>query len=408
MDAVRTAGNLEGETRATPAFGHAWRAQWALDPDVLYLNHGTVGAPPRRVLEAQQRIRDEIERQPSSFLLRELNAIATGDRPLPHPRLRVAADQVAEFLGASGDDLVFVDNVTSGLNAVLHSFRWQTGDEVVITDLVYGAVGNAARHATRDHGATVRSIEMPDPPTPAGFVEAFARGLGPRTKLAVVEHISSESALVFPVAEIAAACRAKGVAVLVDGAHAPGAIPFSIPALGADWYAANLHKWALTPRSLGILWAPPGRQAGLHPPVISWGLDRGFTTEFDCVGTRDPSPALAAPEAIAFLRALGVEAAQRYMHELAFESARRLAALWDTRFEAPESMIGTMATVPLPERAGATAEAALALRNALLYEDKIEVQLHAHRGRLWVRISAQVYNEASDYERLGEAVAARL
>src|SRR5262249_5314031 len=151
MDAVRTAGNLEGGARsAAPAFGHAFRTQWALDPDILYLNHGTVGAPPRRVLEAQQRIRDEIERQPSAFLLRELNPIATGDRPLPKPRLRAAADQVAEFLGARGDDLVFVDNVTSGINAVLRSFPWQAGDEVLITDLIYGAIGHAARFFTSE------------------------------------------------------------------------------------------------------------------------------------------------------------------------------------------------------------------------------------------------------------------
>jgi isopenicillin-N epimerase len=409
MDAVRTAGNLEGGARsAIAAFGHALRAQWALDPDILYLNHGTVGAPPRRVLEAQQRIRDEIERQPSHFLLRELSEIAIGDRPLPKPRLRAAADQVAEFLGARGDDLVFVDNVTSGINAVLRSFPWQAGDEVLITDLVYGAIGYAAQHFTSERGAHVRQIALPWPPSPEGFVAAFTQALGPRTRMVIVDHVSSESALVFPVAEIAAACRARGVAVLVDGAHAPGAISFSIPALGVDWYAANLHKWGHTPRSLGILWAPPERQPGLHPPVISWGLGRGFTTEFDCVGTRDPSAALAAPEAIAFLRALGVEAAQRYMHDLVLASARMLAARWGTRFDAPESMIGTMATVPLPERAGSTPEAALALRDALLDEDRIEVQLHAHRGGLWVRIGAQVYNEASDFERLGEAVAARL
>ena len=230
MDAVRTAGNLEdGARRTAPAFGHALRAQWALDPAVLYLNHGTVGAPPRRVLEAQQRIRDEIERQPATFLLRELSAVATGDRPLPRPRLRVAADQVAEFLGARGDDLVFVDNVTSGINAVLRSFPWKAGDEVLITDLGYGAIGNAARHITHGHGALVQEIAMPDLATPAAVVEAFVRAIGPHTRLAVVDHVASESAWLFPVAEIAAACRARGVAVVVDGAHAPGAIPLAIP-----------------------------------------------------------------------------------------------------------------------------------------------------------------------------------
>src|SRR5262245_47859840 len=194
MDAVRTAGNLEAGERGTPAFGHALRAQWALDPAILYLNHGTVGAPPRRVLEAQQKIREEIELQPATFLLRQLSAIATGDRPLPRPRLRVAADQVAEFLGVRGDDLVFVDNVTTGINSVLRSFPWKAGDEILITDLVYGAVGNAAHHIARERGAVVRQIAMPERPTPAGVVEVFARGIGSRTRLAIVDHVTSESA----------------------------------------------------------------------------------------------------------------------------------------------------------------------------------------------------------------------
>jgi isopenicillin-N epimerase len=360
------------------------------------------------VLEAQQQIRDEIEKQPSSFLLRELSGIATGDRPLAKPRMRVAADVVAEFLGARGDDLVFVDNATTGINAVLRSLDWKAGDEILITDLIYGAVANAARYVARGRGATVREVAFPEPPTPSGVIESISAAIGPRTRLAIVDHIASESALLLPLAEIAAVCRARGVAVLADAAHAPGAIPVAIPALGVDWYAANLHKWAHSPRSCGILWAPPERQASLHPTVISWGLDRGFAPEFDWVGTRDPSPALAAPEGIAFLRELGVVAAQGYMHRLAFESAVMLASRWGTKFEVPEAMVGVMATVPLPTRAGATPEAALRLRDALLFEDRIEVQLHARHDRRWVRISAQVYNEPSDFERLAEAVAARL
>src|SRR5262249_38301435 len=159
------------------------------------------------------------------------------------------------------------------------------------------------------------------------------------------------------------------------------------------------------PRSSGILWAPLGRQAGLHPAVISWGLDQGFTAEFDLVGTRDPSAHLAAPAAIAFLRELGFEAVCAHNHALAVAGARLLAGRSGTALPWPESMIATMATVPLPERLGGEREDAARLRDALLFEDRIEVQLHAARGRLWVRISAQVYNELSDYERLAEAVA---
>jgi len=211
-----------------------------------------------------------------------------------------------------------------------------------------------------------------------------------------------------PVAELIALGRAHGAAVLVDGAHAPGALDLDIAALGADWYVGNLHKWACSPRSCGILWAPPARQAGLHPPVVSWGLDQGFTTEFDWVGTRDPSPYLAAPAGIAFLRELGAAEVRAYDHGLAWRGARLLAQRWETELEVGEAMVGTMATVPLPARAGADVEAAARLRDALLFEDRIEVQMHAAHGRLWARISAQVYNDESDVERLAEAVLARV
>lgn len=392
-----------------PRFGRAMLEHWALDPEIVYLNHGTVGATPRRVLEAQQRIRDAIERQPARFLLRELTAIATGGKPLAKPRMRAAADSVAEFLGATGDDLVFVDNATTGVNAVLRSFDWRAGDELLITDHAYGAVANAARFATRERGAVVRTVEMPFPlGDPGAATEAIAAAIGPRTRLALVDHVTSESALVLPIAEIAARCRARGVAVLVDGAHAPGALPLDLPALGVDWYVGNLHKWAHSPRSSAILWTAPARQATLHPTVISWGLDQGYATEFDLVGTRDPSPHLAAPEGIAFMRELGLDAARAYNHGLAWESARRLTRSWGVSWNVAEAMIGTMATFPLPERAGSRPEDAAALRDALLFEDHIEVQIHPWRERLWMRISGQIYNDESDVDRLAEALERRL
>lgn len=380
---------------------------WTLDPEITYLNHGTVGAPPKRVLEAQQRIRDHIERQPARFLLRELTAVAV--RPWDKPRMRAAADTVAAFLGARGDDLVFVDNATTGVNAVLRSIDWRAGDEILITDLTYGAVANAASYVARERGVAVRAIELPFPiGSPAEVTAAVAAAIGPHTRLALIDHVTSESAQVYPVAEIAAACAARGVAVLVDGAHAPGALALDIPSLGVDWYVGNLHKWAYSPRSCGILWAGPPRQAGLHPTVISWGLDQGFTTEFDLVGTRDPSAHLASPEGIAFLRELGHDAVRTYNHGLAWESAKRLTKHWGTELGLPESMVGTMATIPLPQRSGSTREDAASLRDALLFEDGIEVQLHSARGGLWIRISGQIYNDTSDVDRLVRAIDARI
>jgi isopenicillin-N epimerase len=381
---------------------------WSLDPDVTYLNHGTVGAPPCRVLAAQQRLRDEMVRQPSRFLLRELSSITVGAAPLPKPRLRAAADEVAAFLGARGDDLVFVDNATTGVNAVLRSFDLNPGDEILLLDGCYGAVLNTARFVARERGATARTMPLPYPlPKYEDVPHLIAGALSPTTRIVVVDHIMSERALLLPVAEIAAACRARGAAVFVDGAHAPGAIPLDIPSLGVDWYTGNLHKWAQAPHTSAILWAAPERQSALHPVVISWGLDRGFTAEFDQVGTRDPTAHLAAPEGIAFMRDLGLHDMRRYNHALALDTAALLTSRLGTPFDEDPRWVGTMVTVPLPERAGRTKEDAGRLRDALLFEDHIEVQLHAWRDRLWVRVSAQVYNDISDIERLASALTAR-
>ena len=196
--------------------------------------------------------------------------------------------------------------------------------------------------------------------------------------------------------------------VLVDGAHAPGAIALDIPSLGVDWYAANLHKWAHAPRSCGVLWAAPGRQAMLHHPVTSWGRNTGFLGEFERVATNDPTACLAAPAGIALLHEWDFPSILSYIHRLAWDAARLLTERWGTRFDTPRGMVGSMATVPLPESAGATVEDAARLRLALLVEDRIEVQLHAWRGRLWTRVSAQIYNELADIERLATAVARRL
>jgi isopenicillin-N epimerase len=392
-------------------FGRKALADWPLDPSVTYLNHGTVGATPNRVLAAQDAIRREIERQPAKFLLRELSEIAVGSPRREPPRLRVAAARVARFLGAEGSDLAFVDNATTAINAVLRSTPLREGDEIVIGDHAYGAIRYSADFRARETGARVRVVEIPGPPyAPGPVLDAFDAALSEsrgRCRLAIVDHVTSESALRLPTEAIVARCRAGGVPVLVDGAHAPGALPLDVSSLGVDWYSANLHKWAFTPRASGFLWVAPERREGLHPTVISWGLGQGLNAEFDLTGTRDPSPFLAAPEAIAFFRSLGVEAVRAYNHGLAWEAARHLSRRWGTKLGMEEEMVGTMATVQLPDRMGSTPEDAARLRDALLFEDRIEIQLHAWRDRLWVRVSAQVYNDARDVERLAAAVEAR-
>ncbi|HEU5310377.1 MAG TPA: aminotransferase class V-fold PLP-dependent enzyme, partial [Candidatus Eisenbacteria bacterium] len=327
----------------TVSFGRSMLGHWLLDPSITYLNHGTVGCTPRRVLEAQQAIRDEIEHRPSQFLLRDLTRLDTGVPAHESSLLRAAAREVAEFLHARAEDVVLVDNATTGANAVFQSADLREGDEVVVTDKGYGGVVRAAAYHARRRGACLRVAEIPYPDvTPERIVEAVDAAIGPRCRLVAVDHIASLTALVFPVREIAERCRRKGVPILVDGAHAPGAIEVDIPSLGVDYYTGNLHKWAFAPRPCGVLWAAPEHQSALHPAVISWGLDGGYLVEFDWMSTRDPSSMLAAPEGIRMMRDLGLEAMRGYNHALAMDAASLLASAWRTQHLVPEEMVGTM------------------------------------------------------------------
>jgi isopenicillin-N epimerase len=265
----------------------------------------------------------------------------------------------------------------------------------------------AANAACEHAGAILRTAHVEYPFREAQIIDAIAGMLTRHTKLVAVDHITAQTALVLPVAAIAHACHARGVPVLVDGAHVPGARALDISALGVEWYSANLHKWAHAPRGCGILWAAPDRQAMLHHPIVSWGRNRGFHHEFEHTATADPTSHLAAPEGIGLLQEWDFAACTAYMHNLAWTAGELLADAWGTEFTTPREMIGAMVAVPLPLSAGTTDEEAARLRVALLVEDRIEVQLHAWRGRLWVRVAAQVYNDLSDIERLAQAVARR-
>jgi isopenicillin-N epimerase len=385
-------------------FGHDMLELFPLEPQTLYLNHGTVGVTPKRVLAAQQALREAMERQPARFVLRELSSQSV-EPPAQKPRLRAAADAVAQYLGAKGEDLVFVDNATTGINAILRSLPFGPGDEILIPDLAYGAVINTARYVARERGAKLVTVELPFPVAePAKVVEAIEAVLTPRTKILIVDHITAETALLLPLEAIIALCKTKGVPVLVDGAHAPGAIPLNLEQLGADWYVGNLHKWAFAPRGCGILWAKPERQQGLHPTVISWGLDNGYTQEFDWLGTKDPTPFLAAPKGFEFIQDLGETAMREYNHNLARQAAHWLSERLETELNTPRSMMGCLVSVGLPKGFGSSPAHAAKLKDALFFNHHIEIPILSVRDHLYARISAQVYNEMEDIERLEGAL----
>ena len=380
-------------------FGRARRGDFLLDPQLTYLNHGTVGVAHRRVFDAQLALMRETERNPARFVLRE-----QADAELVRggqSRLGEAMAEVAPFLGTRPEDTVFVDNITAGANAVLRSFPFEAGDEVLVTDHGYGGVTNAAHFAASRAGATLRTVALPWPATdPGDYIAAIAEAIGPSTRLLVVDHLTAPTALVLPLAEIAVEAHRRGVLVLADGAHVPGNIAVDVPALGVDWYTANLHKWALAPRSVGVLWCHPERQATTRPLVTSWGYGNGFRAEFELPGTRDASAALCAPVGIAVLHDYGLAELQRYNRDLAWEAAHLLSEAWATPFSTPRSMLGAMVTVRLPDHAGSDAERV----RAELAAQGFELSVHARGEALWARVSAQVYVETEDFERLAAAV----
>jgi isopenicillin-N epimerase len=385
-------------TPAPPAYGHHLRRHWLLEPDIFYLNHGSFGATPRRVLAAQTAWRERMEQQPVRFMTKELPAA-----------LRAAAGELAGFLGTQGENLVFVDNATTGVNTVLRSLPWKPEDELVLCNHAYPAVKNAAAFVSGHAGVRVREAEIPFPLSgEEEIVAAFAAAITPATRLVIVDHVSSPLAVIFPLAPLVSLCHERGIPVLVDGAHAPGMVPVELDALGADWYVGNCHKWLWAPKGCAFLFAAPRVQEATHPLVISHGWMKGYVTEFDWTGTRDPSGWLAATAALEFHRSLDPPRFRAYIHELAVQAATELVKAWDTTVPAPLPLFGAMVTLPIPTAVMADKSTADRIHDALWERYRAEAPVLSFNGRLWIRISGQVYNEPVDYQVLADAVPAIL
>lgn len=377
-----------------PTFGHELTSDFALMPGIDFLNNGSFGATPRVVLAAQDRLRERLEAQPVAFFVDELDGL-----------LDTALARIAPLLGAEPDTLAFVDNATAGMMVLLDSAPLGPGDVILLTDHVYGAVRHAARHVAARAGATVVEVAVPFPlDEPAQVVDAVSRAWPDRVKLAVFDHITSPTGLILPIRELVALGHERGARVIVDGAHVPGHLDVDLTALGADGWVGNLHKWLFAPKSAAVLHVPREHQAGLHASVVSHGYGGGMRAELHWLGTRDPSPLLAAPAGLDYAESLGIDAIHTWQRGLREEAATFLTLAWGTRRPAPSSMLGALATLELPFHADGTPETALALRRRLWREHRIEVPIVAFGGRCWLRISAHVFNQLSDYERLAAAV----
>lgn len=386
----------------------SFRNHWLLDPAVDFLNHGSFGAAPRVVLQAQRALQDQLEQAPLRFL--------SPERDL-EPKLDAVRAVIAELVGADAADIGFVRNATDGVNAVLRSFPLAAGDEIVITDHGYNACNNAARFAAERASAVVRVAKIPFPIGSADEVlEAIETEYTPRTRLLLVDHVTSPTALVLPIQRIVRAAHQRGVRVLVDGAHAPGMVPVDVQQIDADYYTGNHHKWLCGPKSSGFLYVRRGLQSEVRPTVISHAANRPrpgrsrFLAEFDWMGTFDPTPLLATPTAIRFLQSLYPGGLDEYMEtnrRLADEARQILLDALRIAPPAPAEMIGSMVAVPLPAAADAEARDVDPLQTRLFDQDRIEVPIfRGPGGTRCLRISAQVYNDCGQYQRLGEALAA--
>jgi isopenicillin-N epimerase len=384
-----------------------WAALWPLDPKVAFLNHGSYGACPREVLRHQAELRAEMEAEPVRFLGRELD-----------DRLDAARAALGAFVGADPDDLAFVSNATGGVNAVLRSLRLQAGDELLTTDHAYQACRNTLDFVAERSGARVVTVTLPFPvTTPGAIVDTVMAGVTPRTRLALLDHITSPTALVLPIGPLVAALAARGVESVVDGAHAPGMVPLDLRALGAAYYSGNCHKWLCTPKGSAFLHVRRDRQAGIHPLTISHGAvgerpgRTRFRLEFDWTGTQDPTAWLTVPMAIDYLAGLvpgGWPALMARNRALALEARRLLCEAVGTAPACPDEMIGSIASVLLPDNR--TLERGWRVRDPLqgrLFEGwgiEVPIMRWPAPPRRQIRVSAQLYNHRPQYTRLAEAL----
>jgi isopenicillin-N epimerase len=391
---------------------------WALDPATVFLNHGSFGACPRAVLDIQGALRAELEANPVAFLGRSLET-----------RLDAVRERLAAFVGADPEGLAFVPNASHGIATVLRSLRFAPGDELLATDHEYNAALNMLRAAAARDGARVVIARIPLPTGgPDEVTERVLAAAGPRTRLALVSHVTSPTALVLPIGPLVAALEGRGVAVLVDGAHGPGMVPLALDALGASWYTGNLHKWTCAPKGAAFLHVRRDRRSATRPLSISHGANdprpgrSTFRKEFDWTGTDDPTAALAVPaalDAVAGLVAGGWPAVMARNAAVAAEAHRILVAAAGRPPLAPEAMLGAMAAVELSRDRGFAARDAAApdpLAERLRSVAGIEVPVHAwpreapsgaRRMRL-LRISAHLHNDPAEFAYLAGALRALL
>jgi isopenicillin-N epimerase len=367
---------------------------WELDRSILYLNHGSFGACPSAILQTQARLRAQMEHEPVDFLVGAMPAALNASRAV-----------LANFLGADERDLVFVPNATTGVNAVLQSLALESGDELLVTNHTYAACRKTIDHIAARSGAQVVVAHLPFPVrSEEEIVAAILTCVSPQTRLALLDHVTSPTALVMPLERLVRELQDRDVDTLVDGAHAPGMVPIRLSELGAAYYTGNAHKWLCAPKGAAFLHARRDRQSGLHPTVISHGYPNGFQAQFDWPGTFDPTAWLCIGESIAYLQGLlpgGWPQLMAHNHRLALQARTLLLDTLGIEAPCPETMVGSMASIPLPTPTPGSPAGQRDCEGLHHWfrERQVETWLYPHPQPL-LRVSAQLYNSPAQYERL--------
>jgi isopenicillin-N epimerase len=379
------------------------RELWSLDPNVTFLNHGSFGACPQPVLSLQQQLRARLEAEPLRFFAREWE-----------PLIDESRNQLADFVGTDAQDLVFVPNATTGVNAVLRSLQFSPDDELLTTNHEYNACRNALDFIAHRSGARVIVAKIPFPlESPQQVISAVLEGVSSRTKLALLDHITSQTGLILPIAELVKELHLRGVDTLIDGSHTPGMIPLNLKAIGATYYTGNCHKWLCTPKGAAFLCVRRDKQSQIRPLTISHGANSPrtdkslFQLEFDWMGTDDPTAYICVPEAIRFMGSLlpgGWDELRQRNHQLVLQGRELLCDALDVLPPCPESMIGSMAVIPMAE--SWESRDFMSLHDRLLDAFGIEVPFipWQESPRLLMRISAQIYNFIEQYEYLARVL----
>lgn len=385
-----------------------FRKYWGLAPKTVFLNHGSFGACPKAVLAAQAEFRRRMEAEPVQFLWRHY------EQPLD-----VAREALAKFVGARARDLAFVPNATTAVNAVVRSLELRRGEQLLTTDHDYNACRNVLVEAARRAGARIVVAKVPFPVRNADeVVEAIVSAVKPRTRLAMIDHVTSNTALIFPIERVIRELEARGVDTLVDGAHAPGMVPFNVTKLRSAYYAGNLHKWVCAPKGAAFLWVREDKQDGVQPAVISHGNNRprpgytGFQDRFDWCGTIDATGWFSVPEAIRWMGQVlpgGWREVRKRNHDLAVNARRLLCERLGTEPVCPENMLGSMATIRLPESFQNIPVNGRIDEEQLRLHDEFGIEVPFARigmpSARYFRVSAQLYNAIEEYEYLAEALA---